>query len=410
MSLIEALRGALIALVANPLRSALTALGIFIGVGAVIATVAVGAGARDMVLQRIGSLGSNLLVVIAGSVNVGGVRMGGGTRLSLSEDDAIAIEAELPAIEVAAPAFRGTAQVVHGNLNWSTSVVGVTPNFMEARDWPVFSGRWLTREDVDAAAQVALIGETVALNLFPEEDPVGRVIRIRNVPMTIVGVLARKGQNMIGQDQDDVVLLPLSTAKRRVIGVTPANARSVQTILVRVRDGEDMTQAEEDVRDLLRQRHRLLEGQEDDFWIRNLAEVIETVDQSARLLSLLLASIAGVSLVVGGIGIMNIMMVSVTERTREIGLRLAVGARRRDILGQFLIEATTLAIAGGAMGIVVGTIAAMAIAAYAGWPVLIQFDAIALAVGVSAMVGIFFGFYPARRAARLDPIEALRHE
>jgi putative ABC transport system permease protein len=410
MSTGEAVRSALAALRANPLRSALTMLGIFIGVAAVIAMVAIGAGARAMVLEQIRSLGSNIMIVLPGNVTSGGVRLGSGARATLTIDDAIALEKEIPAVQVAAPVVRGGSQVVAGNLNWSTVVQGVVPGFFEAREWDVTSGRLFLPEEVDRRAQVALLGTTVARSLFDESDPVGQSIRIRNVPFTVIGVLLSKGQTTYGQDQDDIVMVPLGTARQRVFGVNRANARSVGSILIKVADGDDMAQAEEDIRALLRQRHRLQANEDDDFFVRNLSEVAATRDASSRTLALLLAAVAAVSLAVGGIGIMNIMLVSVTERTREIGVRLAVGARPRDIRGQFLIEATTLSVLGGVAGAALGIGAAIMIASFAGWPTLVQPESIALAIGFSGLVGIFFGFYPAQRAARLDPIEALRHE
>jgi putative ABC transport system permease protein len=299
--------------------------------------------------------------------------------------------------------------VVAGGVNWSSWLLGVTPSFFVARDWEIALGRGLEAEDYDRGAQVVLLGETVARTLFDEIDPIGETIRLRNVPFRVVGVLARKGQTTGGQDQDDVVVAPLRAAQQRVLGVNRANARAVGSISVRVRDGEDTAQAEEQIRALLRQRHRLTAAQEDDFLLRNLADIAATRDASSRTMSWLLAAIATVSLLVGGIGIMNIMLVSVTERTREIGLRLAVGARRRDILMQFLIEAATLSALGGVAGAALGVAAARALTRIAGWPTLVSPEAILLAVGVSAGVGIVFGYYPARRAAALDPIEALRH-
>jgi putative ABC transport system permease protein len=410
MSYGEAVRSALQALRANPLRSALTMLGIFIGVAAVIAMVAIGAGARAMVLEQIRSLGSNIMIVLPGNVTSGGVRLGSGARATLTIDDAIALEKEIPSVQIAAPQVRGGSQVVAGNLNWSTVVQGVVPGFFEAREWDVTNGRLFLPEEIDRRAQVALLGQTVARSLFDESDPVGQSIRIRNVPFTVIGVLAGKGQTTFGTDQDDIVMVPLGTARQRVFGVNRANARSVGSILIKVVEGDDMAQAEEDIRSLLRQRHRLQASEDDDFFVRNLSEVAATRDASSRTLALLLAAVAAVSLAVGGIGIMNIMLVSVTERTREIGVRLAVGARPRDIRGQFLIEATTLSVLGGAAGAALGIGAAIIIASFAGWPTLVQPESIALAIGFSGLVGIFFGFYPAQRAARLDPIEALRHE
>ena len=411
MSVLEALRSALDALRANLLRSVLTMLGIIIGVTAVIVMVAVGSGAKAKVMQQIQSLGSNLMVVVSGSTTLGGVRMGFGSRWTLSEGDVAAMAREVPAVQVAVGIARGTAQVVAGGVNWSTVVQGVTTGFLEARDWEIRSGRDFTAQEFSGAAKVVLVGETVVKNLFGEDvDPVGQLIRIRATPFMVVGVLARKGQSTSGQDQDDTVLVPLSTAKQKVLGTSRANARAVSSVLIKVRDGEDMADAEQALITLLRQRHRLTATQENDFWIRNLTEVAETQAASARVLALLLAAVAGVSLLVGGIGIMNIMLVSVTERTKEIGLRLAVGARRGDIMRQFLIEATTLSAIGGAIGVVLGVGGSVIVAHAAGWPTLIQPEVIVAAVGFSALIGVFFGFYPAQRASRLDPIEALRHD
>jgi putative ABC transport system permease protein len=410
MTLLASAHIAVKALRVNKLRSALTMLGIVIGVGAVITMVAVGAGAQARVAEQIQSLGSNMLVVLSGSVTSGGVRLGSGSQLTITEDDASAIQREIPLVEAAAPTMRGGAQIVYGNLNWATSIQGVTPEYFTARDWQTVSGRTLTQDDVDGATKMALLGQTVTFNLFGDSDPIGQVIRIKNVPFTVVGVLDRKGQTTWGQDQDDTVLIPLSTAKKKVIGVSQANAKSVGSISVKVREASMMTAAEDEIRALLRQRHRLQSYQDDDFWIRNLAEVLESQEASSRVLTILLAAIASVSLLVGGIGIMNIMLVSVTERTREIGLRMAVGARGRDILTQFLVEAVTLSLIGGLIGIGFGLVGTYAIAHFAEWTTLIDPRAILVAFGFAAAVGIFFGFYPARKAAGLDPIEALRYE
>jgi putative ABC transport system permease protein len=410
MTLLASTRIAVRALRVNKLRSALTMLGIVIGVGAVITMVAVGAGAQARVAEQIQSLGSNLIVVLSGSASAGGVRLGSGSQLTITEDDAWAIQREIPSVEAAAPAVRGGAQIVYGNLNWGTAILGVTPEYFTARDWAVVSGRALTQEEIDGATKTALIGQTVALNLFGDSDPLGQVIRIKNVPFAVVGVLDKKGQTTWGQDQDDIIMIPLSTAKKKVIGQSQANARSVGSISVKVREASMMKAAEEDLRALLRQRHRLQPYQDDDFWIRNLAEVLESQEASSRVLTILLAAIASVSLLVGGIGIMNIMLVSVTERTREIGLRMAVGARGKDILTQFLVEAVTLSLIGGMIGIGFGLIATYAIAHFAAWRTLVDPRAILVAFGFAAAVGIFFGFYPARKAAGLDPIEALRYE
>jgi putative ABC transport system permease protein len=408
---LQSIRIALRALRVNKLRSALTMLGIIIGVGAVIAMVAVGAGASARVAEQINSLGSNLIIVLSGSVTAGGVRIGQGSQLTITEDDSASIAREVPAVQVSAPSVRGTAQVVFGNLNWSTAIQGVTADYFEARDWVVLGGRPIGPEDVDGATKVALIGQTTALNLFGDDvDPLGQIIRIKKVPFTVIGVLDRKGQNSWGQDQDDVVLIPISTAKKKVLGKSNSNPRAVGAISVKIRAGEDMSEAESQLRDLLRQRHRLQPYQDDDFNVRNLSEILQTQEASSQVMTYLLAAIASVSLLVGGIGIMNIMLVSVTERTREIGLRMAVGARGKDILGQFLIEAVTLSLIGGVIGIAVGVGGAEALSYFAEWRTLVAPQAIGLAFGFAAAVGVFFGFYPARKAARLDPIEALRYE
>jgi len=398
------------ALRVNKLRSALTMLGIVIGVGAVITMVAVGAGAQARVAEQIQSLGSNMIIVLSGSITAGGVRMGSGSQLTITEDDAWAIQREIRTVTAAAPTSRGSAQIVYGNLNWATSVQGVTGDFFTAREWDVADGRLFSQEEVEGAAKVALIGQTVAGNLFGESDPLGQVIRIKNVPFGVIGVLQRKGQTTFGQDQDDTVLIPLSTAKRKVLGSSQANARAVGSIAVKVGDARAMPDAEQEIRGLLRQRHRLQTFQEDDFGIRNLTEVLQSQEASSRVLTWLLAAIASVSLLVGGIGIMNIMLVSVTERTREIGLRMAVGARGRDILVQFLVEAVTLSLLGGVLGIALGLGGSYAIAYFAQWRTLVSVEAVAVAFLFSAAVGVFFGFYPARQASRLNPIDALRYE
>jgi putative ABC transport system permease protein len=407
---LQALRIALRSLKVNKLRTALTMLGIMIGVAAVIAMVSVGTGAQARVAEQIQSLGSNLIIALSGSSNQAGVRLGQGSQTTITEDDAIAISREVPAVQVAAPSSRGNAQVVYGNLNWSTGIQGVTADYFEARDWPVDEGRPILQEDVDGATKVALLGQTTALNLFGETDPLGQIIRIKKVPFTVVGLLSRKGQSSWGQDQDDVIMIPLSTAKKKVLGVSQANARSVGSISIKVRADEDMAEAEAQIRALLRQRHRLQPYQDDDFWLRNLSEVLQTQEESSKVMTYLLAAIASVSLLVGGIGIMNIMLVSVTERTREIGLRMAVGARARDILTQFLVEAVTLSLIGGVIGILLGIGGSNAISTLAEWRTVLAPSAILLAFGFAAAIGIFFGFYPARKASRLDPIEALRYE
>ena len=410
MNLASLLRVAMRALAVNKLRSALTMLGIIIGVGAVIVMIAVGGGAQARVEEQIRSLGSNLLLILSGTTTSGGVRMGFGSNLTISEDDAAAISREIPEA-LAAPALRGSAQLVWGNQNWSTVIFGVTPDYFEVRQWTFAGGGPFDATDVAGATKVCLIGQTVARQLFGGVDPVGQQIRIRRVPFTVIGVLEAKGQSMMGTDQDDLVLMPISTARKRVLGATSlAKQRSVGTIWVQVREGYDMKRAEEQVRSLLRQRHRLQAGQDDDFSLRNLEEVAATQEASSRVLALLLAAVASVSLVVGGIGIMNIMLVSVTERTREIGLRMAVGARTRDILGQFLVEAVTLSLIGGLVGVALGTAAAEVVARFAGWRIVLSAEAVLLAVAFAFAIGVFFGFYPARKAARLNPVEALRFE
>ncbi|MGQ0654044.1 MAG: ABC transporter permease, partial [Betaproteobacteria bacterium] len=339
MSMLALLRIALRALAINKLRSALTMLGIVIGVAAVIVMIAVGAGAQARVEEQIRALGSNLLLVMSGATTAGGVRLGFGSNFTLSEDDAIAINREIPEA-LAAPALRGSAQLIWGNANWSTQIFGVTPEYLEARQWPLAGGRGFEPAEMSGAAKVCLIGATVAKQLFGSSDPLDQVIRIKRVPFTVVGVLEVKGQSLMGNDQDDLVLMPISAARTRVLGSAhQARQRAVGTIWVKVADGLDTRAIEEQVRALLRQRHRLQAGADDDFSLRNLQEVMAAQEASSRVLALLLAAVASVSLLVGGIGIMNIMLVSVTERTREIGLRMAVGARTRDILGQFLVEA-----------------------------------------------------------------------
>ena len=412
MNLYATLLIALKALRVNKLRSALTMLGIIIGVAAVIVMIAVGGGARAQVEAQIRSLGANLMMVFSASPTFTGARGAAGSTHTVSEDDAYAIARELPEyIAGAAPALRGSGQVVAGNSNWSTSFYGVTPDYFEVREWSIADGRFFDQAEINGAAKVAIIGQTVATNLFGDASPLDEVIRIRTVPLTVVGLLASKGQSPGGSDLDDVILLPITTARNRILGATAlAKSRSVGSIQIKLRDGADSKEAEEKVRELLRQRHRLQPGQDDDFTLRNMTEILQTREESSRVMALLLAAVASVSLLVGGIGIMNIMLVSVTERTREIGLRRAVGARARDILQQFLIEAITLSLIGGLIGIALGVGGAELIGRLAGWPIQLSLAAILLAAGCAAAIGIFFGFYPARRAARMAPIEALRHE
>jgi len=410
MNFLATLQVALNALRVNKLRSALTMLGIIIGVGAVIVMIAVGQGAQARVEEQIRGLGANIIMVLSGSALSGGARGGSGSQQTITEDDAYALGKEIDEIQGAAPSLRGTGQVVAGNANWSTSFYGTTPDYLVVREWQVAEGRGFETSDINSAAKVVLIGQTVAKNLFGDSSPLDQVIRVRKVPLTVIGMLDKKGQNMMGQDQDDVLLMPISTARKRVLGATQAKSRNVGSIMVKVREGADMGEAEQHMRELLRQRHRLQTGQDDDFYVRNLSEILEAQEASSKVLALLLAAVASVSLLVGGIGIMNIMLVSVTERTREIGLRMAVGARSQDILTQFLVEAVTLSLIGGLIGLLLGVGGSFLVGELAGWRTELSVTAIFLAVGFAAIVGIFFGFYPARKASRLLPIEALRYE
>jgi len=404
------LRVALRALAVNKLRSALTMLGIIIGVAAVIVMIAVGAGAQARVEEQIRSLGANLLLILSGARTQGGVRLGVGSNYTLSEDDAIAINREIHEA-LAAPALRGGAQVVRGNTNWATQIYGTTPDYLEVRQWGLAAGRIFEPAEMSGAGKVCVVGQTVVRQLFGGTDPLGQVIRIKRVPFTVIGVLETKGQSMMGTDQDDIILVPIATARSRVLGAANlAKQRAVSTIWVKVAEGYDTVAVQEQVSVLLRQRHRLQPGAEDDFSLRNLAEFMAAQEASSRVLALLLAAVASVSLVVGGIGIMNIMLVSVTERTREVGLRMALGARTRDILGQFLVEAVTLSLIGGLVGVLLGVGGALAVARLAGWQVLLSGEAVALAVVFAFTIGVFFGYYPARKAARLNPVEALRFE
>jgi putative ABC transport system permease protein len=396
------------ALRVNKMRALLTMLGIIIGIAAVIAMVAIGAGASKMISDQIASIGSNLLLVIPGSVTSGGMRAGAGGAQTLTYDDARAIKAECPSVANVAPMVRGSAQVVYGNQNWSTIVNGVTPEMLSVRDWPLSVGRNISQSDVDGATKNCLIGQTVAENLFGPEDPIGKIIRIKKIPFTVIGLLEGKGQSPQGQDQDDVIYVPLRTAQRKLFG---SQLRStVGAIMIQARDADSLDKAEVEVIALLDQRHRIGPSRERDFSVRNLSEILAISEQSSRVMSILLGAVASISLIVGGIGIMNIMLVSVTERTREIGIRMAIGARQRDILLQFLTEAVLLTTCGGIIGMGVGVAGAMIISKIMEWPTLISSQAIIIAFLFSAGVGVFFGFYPARKAAGLNPIDALRYE
>jgi putative ABC transport system permease protein len=396
------------ALRVNKMRSALTMLGIIIGVGAVITMLAVGTGASQRISEQISSVGSNLLIVLPGSSTSGGLRMGSGTQSTLTKDDADAIARECPAVADVAPSHNGAAQIVYGNQNWSTGVTGTTPGILNVRDWTLSAGRPFTEQDVRNATKVCILGQTVADNLFGNMDPVGQIVRIKKVPFTVIAVLEKKGQSPMGQDQDDTIMIPISTAQKKIFG-TPF-VGMVRAIAVKAKSSEDLAAAEEQIKDLLNQRHRIGPRQEADFTVRNLTQMMQVAEQSTRVMALLLGAIASVSLLVGGIGIMNIMLVSVTERTREIGIRMAVGAKTWDIRLQFIIEAVTLSLIGGVAGIIIGITGSKILSVMAGWATIVSPLAVLLAFGFSGLVGIFFGFYPAYKASLLNPIDALRYE
>ncbi len=396
------------ALNVNRMRSALTLLGIVIGVSSVIAMIAVGAGAKAQITDHIASMGSNLIMVRSGSSTSGGLRMGSGTVPTLTVDDAEAILNEISSVRSVAPDLVGVAQVVHGNQNWSTSVIGTVPEMLEVRNWPVAFGRPFTRQEVSAATKVCLVGWTVMENLFEGIDPIGEIVRIKNFPFVVIGVLSHKGQSGPGHDHDDTIMVPLTTAQQRLFGMQfPGMVRG---IAVQIRELELIKEAEYHIHALLRQRHRIPPNEDNDFTVRNLTEVMASAEESADVMSLLLGAIASISLVIGGIGIMNIMLVSVTERTREIGIRMAVGAKSRDILLQFLIESLVLSLMGGVLGIAVGIGGTYVLSSLTEWPTLLSIRAILLSFLFAGSVGVVFGIYPARKAALLDPIEALRYE
>ena len=392
---------------ANRLRTLLTMLGMVIGVGAVVLMMAIGQGAQYAVAQTISTMGSNLFVVVSGYTSAGGIRSGAGGSPTLTVADAVAM-AELDGVQAVAPLHLGSAQLVHGPNNWNASVAGTTPAYLDVRSWPLTDGTPFSDSDLRSATRVALIGVTAARNLFGEESPVGKTIRIGQHPFVVLGLLAPKGQNLDGRDQDDMVVIPLTTAQRKVFG-TPFQG-SVRQILVQAASVEAMPVVEKSMEALLRQRHRLREGTDNDFFLRNLTAAADTAAETTRVMSLLLGAIASVSLLVGGIGIMNIMLVSVTERTREIGIRMAIGARERDILAQFLLEAIIISVFGCAIGLVVGIGGALLANQIAKMTIVVSGSSVLTAFGVAAGVGVFFGFYPAKKAARLDPIEALRYQ
>ncbi|PYI50179.1 MAG: multidrug ABC transporter substrate-binding protein [Verrucomicrobia bacterium] len=389
----------------NKLRSVLTALGIIIGVGAVIAMVGIGNGAKAQVEAQIASLGQNVILIFSGSTTSSGIRTGWGGAGTLKIEDAEAIRREVPGVVGVSEEVVSTTQVAAGNQNWFTRIYGESADYFDIRQWPLADGAPFTPQDVRSANKVCVVGRTTATQIYGNEDPVGQILRVKEVPFTITGVLTPKGLSTQGVDQDDIVIMPYTSAMKRVIG-----GNNLRNINVQIGDAGQLEAAQQQIISLLRQRHNIRPGRDDDFTVRNQQEIAEAATATSRVMTLLLGAIAGVSLVVGGIGIMNIMLVSVTERTREIGVRMAVGARGDDILTQFLIEAVTLSSVGGVIGIVCGIGASRILSAYAHWPTLISLSSILIAFLFSAAVGVFFGFYPARQAARLDPIEALRYE
>jgi putative ABC transport system permease protein len=408
MDFVQTLKIALRALRTNKMRSFLTMLGIIIGIAAVIAMMAVGSGASYVISQQIASIGSNIILVIPGSTTSGGLRMGSGGSQTLTSDDVRAIMVECPSVSRASGTTRTTSQVVYGNMNWSTIIMGATPELFDIREWSVVNGRSIGQQDVDGAAKVCLLGQTVADNLFSGEDPIGKIVRIKKIPFTVIGVLDRKGQSPQGTDQDDTIFVPLRTAQVKLSRSSHPN--NVGAVIVQAKSEALLDKAEEEINSLLKQRHRITNSKEPDFTTRNLSEILAVAEQSSKAMSLLLGAVASISLIVGGIGIMNIMLVSVTERTREIGIRMAIGARKNDILWQFLTEAVLLTMLGGIIGIILGAAGATVVSRLLDWPTLISVQSITIAFFFSGAVGIFFGFYPARKAAGLNPIDALRYE
>jgi putative ABC transport system permease protein len=410
MTASDTLRTAIFALRGNWMRSTLTSLGVIIGIAAVIIMVSVGQGTRAEIDKMVSGLGSNRLDVMGGAPSQGGVRGGAGNQATLTDGDAAAIREQIPEVQYVAAGIRGNGQLVYAENNWSTNWQGVQPDYFEINGWKLASGEGLSAGDYTSASKTVVIGETVRRELFADEDPLGQSLRIGKVPFTVVGVLAAKGQGGFGQDQDDVIMVPLETARRRLSGAAGAAPGSVRQIALGVTRAEDLQYVQEEVETLLRERHRIAAGAEDDFAVRNISEIVATRTATTRIMSLLLGAVAGISLIVGGIGIMNIMLVSVTERIREIGLRMAVGAGPGDIQRQFLTEAMLISFGGGLIGTLIGVLGGLAAAKIWTLPVVMDWHVVALAAGCSIATGLFFGFYPARKAAQLDPIEALRHQ
>lgn len=396
------------ALRVNKMRSALTSLGIIIGVGAVIIMLAVGAGASKQISDQISSMGSNLIMVMSGSTTSGGIRAGFGSQPTLTVKDADAIQEECKSVFKVAPILSGTGQIIYGNQNWSTQIIGTSANVLEIRDWSLSDGRTFTDEDVKNSTKVCLLGQTVMSNLFGDVDPVGKIIRIKGIPFIVIGILEAKGQSPTGQDQDDTIVIPLTTAQKKLFGTQFPGM--VKIIMVKAQNASVLNSAQDEITALLKERHHILPKQEDDFNVRNLTQTMEMAKQASDVMGFLLGSIASVSLFVGGIGIMNIMLVSVTERTKEIGIRMAIGAKTWDIRLQFLIEALMLSLTGGITGIIIGIFGAKLLSTLAGWTTVISIPSIILSFGFSGLVGIFFGFYPAYKASLLNPIDALRYE